>query len=76
MAHSTSIPDPEPTLRTAEVARLFGVSPRAIRIWSDAGKIACYRTLGGHRVFPESEVRRVLEQIRGSESMAGQGNPK
>jgi excisionase family DNA binding protein len=51
---------PEPSLRTAEVARALGVSPRAVRIWADDGKIACYRTFGGHRLFSVSEVRRVL----------------
>lgn len=53
-------PAPEPSLRTAEVARALGVSARAIRAWADDGKIACYRTFGGHRLFTVSEVRRVL----------------
>jgi excisionase family DNA binding protein len=53
-------PHSEPSLRTAEVARALGVSPRAIRTWADEGKIACYRTFGGHRLFTASEVRRVL----------------
>jgi excisionase family DNA binding protein len=57
---------PEPTMRTAEVARALGVSPRAIRIWADAGKIQCYRTFGGHRLFPMSEVRRVIDELRGT----------
>ena len=56
----------EPTLRTAEVARALGVSARAVRIWADAGKISCYRTFGGHRLFPVSEVRRVLDELRGT----------
>jgi excisionase family DNA binding protein len=59
-----SLPIAEPTYRTAEVARALGVSPRAIRVWADAGKIRCYRTFGGHRIFPASEVRRVLDQLR------------
>jgi excisionase family DNA binding protein len=59
-----SLPRAEPTFRTAEVARALGVSPRAIRVWADAGKITCYRTFGGHRLFPASEVRRVLDQLR------------
>ena len=54
------ISQPEPALRTAEVARLLGVSARAVRTWADDGKIACYRTFGGHRLFNVSEVRRVL----------------
>ena len=63
-------PQPEPSLRTAEVARVLGVSARAIRTWADEGKIACYRTFGGHRLFTASEVRRVLASWGGG-SMAG-----
>ena len=55
----------EPSLRTAEVARALGVSPRAIRTWADEGKIACCRTFGGHRLFTASEVRRVLASWSG-----------
>jgi excisionase family DNA binding protein len=62
-------PQPEPSLRTAEVARVLGVSARAIRTWADEGKIACYRTFGGHRLFAASEVRRVLASW-GGDSMA------
>lgn len=54
------MPRSEPALRTAEVARALGVSARAVRTWADDGKIACYRTFGGHRLFNVSEVRRVL----------------
>ena len=50
----------ETLLRTSEVARRLGVSSRTIRLWSDAGKIACRRTFGGHRLFAESEIDRVL----------------
>ena len=41
------------------------MSPRAIRTWADEGKIACYRTFGGHRLFTASEVRRVLASWSG-----------
>src|SRR3977135_3225571 len=63
-------PHPEPSLRTAEVARALGVSARAIRTWADEGKIACYRTFGGHRLFPASEVRRVLASWGGASRAA------
>src|SRR5260370_30459730 len=62
---SCDAPPGEPSLRTAEVARALGVSPRAIRTWADEGKIACYRTFGGHRLFTASEVRRVLASWSG-----------
>ena len=58
---NVELPDPEPALRTAEVARVLGVSPRAVRTWADEGKIACYKTFGGHRLFAVSEVKRVLD---------------
>src|SRR5437763_13194797 len=67
---SFDAPHAEPSLRTAEVARALGVSPRAIRTWADEGKIACYRTFGGHRLFTASEVRRVLASWSGG---AGSG---
>ncbi|MCW3043628.1 MAG: hypothetical protein JWL57_1786 [Actinobacteria bacterium] len=66
-------PHPEPSLRTAEVARALGVSARAIRTWADEGKIACYRTFGGHRLFAASEVRRVLASWGGG-SMPDRAN--
>src|SRR5713101_1474031 len=67
------LPEPEPSLRTAEVARALGVSARAIRTWADDGKIACYRTFGGHRLFTVSEVRRVLADWR-SGAIVGKAN--
>lgn len=70
MEGGDSVVHPEPTMRTAEVARALGVSPRAVRIWADAGKIQCYRTFGGHRLFPTSEVRRVIDELRGTKPAA------
>jgi excisionase family DNA binding protein len=64
------VPYTEPSLRTAEVARALGVSARAIRTWADEGKIACYRTFGGHRLFSASEVRRVLASWGGDTGAA------
>lgn len=66
-------PDPEPALRTAEVARVLGVSARAVRTWADEGKIACYRTFGGHRLFALSEVRRVLASWGGQGRIGSSG---
>ena len=39
---------------------LLGVSTTTIRRWHKAGKIKCFRTVGGHRRFALSEIRRVL----------------
>lgn len=54
---------------------MLGVSARAVRTWADEGKIACYRTFGGHRLFAVSEVRRVLASW-GGQGRRGGGAPQ
>ena len=50
-------------LTPAEVAALFRVNPKTVTRWARAGKITAIRTLGGHRRFRETEIRRCLEQV-------------
>ncbi len=50
-------------LTPAEVAALFGVNPKTVTRWARAGKISATRTLGGHRRYRASEIRRCLEQL-------------
>ena len=50
-------------LTPAEVAALFRVNPKTVTRWARAGKITAIRTLGGHRRFRASEIRRSLEQM-------------
>ena len=50
-------------LTPAEVAALFRVNPKTVTRWARAGKISAVRTLGGHRRYRASEVRRLLEQL-------------
>jgi excisionase family DNA binding protein len=50
-------------LTPAEVAALFRVNPKTVTRWARAGKITAIRTLGGHRRFRTSEIRRSLEQM-------------
>jgi excisionase family DNA binding protein len=52
----------ERLLTPAEVAALFRVDPKTVTRWAKAGKLASIRTLGGHRRYWESEVRRLLER--------------
>lgn len=52
---------PEVLLTPSEVARLFRVNPKTVTRWARAGKLTAIRTLGGHRRFKESEIRRCLE---------------
>ena len=50
-------------LTPAEVAAMFRVNPKTVTRWARAGKITAIRTLGGHRRFRASEIRRCLEQM-------------
>src|SRR5215216_8014643 len=60
--------DPDALLTPSEVAEMFRVNPKTVTRWARAGKISAIRTLGGHRRFRESEIRRFLEQVEeGSE---------
>jgi excisionase family DNA binding protein len=44
----------------AEVAAMFRVDPKTVTRWHQAGKLACIRTLGGHRRYLAQEVRALL----------------
>jgi excisionase family DNA binding protein len=49
-------------LTPGEVAILFRVNPKTVTRWARAGKISAVRTLGGHRRFRASEIRRILDE--------------
>lgn len=55
--HSTE----ETLLTPSEVAALFRVDPKTVTRWAKAGKLSAIRTLGGHRRYRESEVRKLLD---------------
>jgi excisionase family DNA binding protein len=42
---------------------MFRVDPKTVTRWARAGKISAVRTLGGHRRFRASEIRRVLQEV-------------
>ncbi len=48
-------------LTPGEVARLFGVDPKTVSRWADAGKLEALRTLGGHRRYRSDQVRELLQ---------------
>ena len=50
-------------LTPGEVAVMFRVNPKTVTRWARAGKISAVRTLGGHRRFRASEIRRFLEEV-------------
>jgi excisionase family DNA binding protein len=47
-----------------EASELLGVHPTTLRVWTNQGKLAAYRTAGGHRRFDEADIRRFIEQSR------------
>lgn len=49
-------------LTPREVAALFRVKGRTVTRWAKEGRLASVRTLGGHRRFRESDVRKLLEE--------------
>ena len=55
--------EPDELLTPAEVAAMFRVNPKTVTRWARAGKISAIRTLGGHRRFKASEIRKYLEQV-------------
>jgi len=51
-------------LRTAEVADLLHVSPKTVSRWAKEGKLPFLKTLGGHRRYPEAEIRELATELR------------
>ena len=49
-------------LRVAEAAGLLGVSLNTLRRWTDAGRLACYRSPGGHRRYRAADIQALLQQ--------------
>jgi excisionase family DNA binding protein len=50
-------------LRGAEVAELLQVSSKTVARWAKDGKLPYLRTLGGHRRYPESSIRALVDQL-------------
>jgi excisionase family DNA binding protein len=51
-------------LRSAEVADILHVSPKTVSRWAKEGKLPFLKTLGGHRRYPEAEIRQLADQLR------------
>lgn len=58
-------------LSMSEAAFVLGVNPKTIARWCNEGKIAHYRTLGGHRRIPSEEMARLLDTARGFQNGLG-----
>jgi excisionase family DNA binding protein len=52
-------------LTPSEVASIFRVDPKTVARWAELGKVSSIRTLGGHRRYSASEIRRLLEGAGG-----------
>lgn len=61
----------EELLMPGEVARLFGVDPKTVARWADAGVFEARRTAGGHRRYRAREVYALLS---GNEHDVGSGS--
>jgi excisionase family DNA binding protein len=48
-------------LTPAEVATLFKVTPKTVTRWAVAGKLSSFRTLGGHRRYRASDIRKLFD---------------
>lgn len=55
------IPVYDALLTPAEVANMFRVDPKTVTRWAKTGRLTSIKTLGGHRRYRETEVRKLLE---------------
>jgi excisionase family DNA binding protein len=53
-----------PYLHTAEVADILHVSPKTVSRWAKEGKLSFLKTLGGHRRYPEAEIRQLANELQ------------
>jgi excisionase family DNA binding protein len=51
------------TCALAQVAELLQVSPKTVSRWAQEGMLPYFRTLGGHRRYPDREIRALLETL-------------
>ena len=52
----------------SEASKVLGVHPATVRQWADEGKLATFRTPGGHRRFARTDIERLLQvsPVRGA----------
>jgi excisionase family DNA binding protein len=51
-------------LYPSQVAKLLQVSPKTVTRWAKEGKLPFLKTLGGHRRYPEPEIRALVDQLK------------
>ena len=47
-------------MNSKDVALLMGVNVSTIKRWTDANKLPCYQTPGGHRKFTLGQIKKFL----------------
>jgi excisionase family DNA binding protein len=73
MTQPDDLDAPETLLTPSEVAALFRVNPKTVTRWARSGKLNAIRTLGGHRRFRASEIRRCLEEMSHEPGLVDEG---
>jgi excisionase family DNA binding protein len=48
-------------LTPSEVAEMFRVNPKTVTRWARTGRLQAIKTIGGHRRYRLSEVRKAVE---------------
>jgi excisionase family DNA binding protein len=48
-------------LTPAEVAEMFRVNPKTVTRWARTGRLQAIKTIGGHRRYRLSEVRKAVD---------------
>ena len=51
-------------LRTAQMAEILYVSPKTVSRWAKEGKLSFLKTPGGHRRYPDAEIRELATELR------------
>jgi len=59
-----AVSDPPSYLYPAEVADILHVSPKTVSRWAKEGRLPFLKTLGGHRRYPEAEIRGLANQLQ------------
>ncbi len=50
-------------LTASEAAKLLQVSPKTVSRWAKEGKLPFSFTLGGHRRYPDAELRALVDSL-------------
>jgi excisionase family DNA binding protein len=46
------------------MADILHVSPKTVSRWAKEGRLPFLKTLGGHRRYPEAEIRQLADELQ------------